>query len=86
MWQSKSVSCNPIKPRSKVLFKSLVFFIMLDDVIVIYFMSPFLKKKYLTGTEEEREVGEKKAIIKSCRGNITSQGFPLQCCGLNPGS
>lgn len=40
---------------------------------VIFYVT-FLKK-YLTGTEEEREVGEKKAIIKSCRGNNNKPEF-----------
>lgn len=42
-------------------------------------MSHFLKK-YLTGTKEEREVGEKKAIIESWRGNNSKKP------GFSPGA
>jgi hypothetical protein len=53
--------------------------------ICVAFPTCDLRKNYLTGTEEEREIGEKKGIFKSYKGNKASQNIFPQCWQLTLG-
>lgn len=67
----------------KIIIKSFLLWIH-DDVIVLYFMSHFLKN-ILQEQKKKEKLEKKKRSLKVVEVIVTSQNFLLWCWGLNPG-